>query len=175
MRNIIRKIATLLYYGVTSRIKTGDTPKNIGSKLNRILVKHIFKKCGKNVNIRPYVYFSVGTQITIGDNSMIGERSIIGSGANVHIGNQVMMGPEVLIYTGNHGTKLGTPMILQPVKFEDVYIGDDVWIGARCTILPGVHIADGAVIAAGAVVSKDVPPNAIVGGVPAKVIRFRTS
>lgn len=56
-----------------------------------------------------------------------------------------------------------------------VIIGNDVWIGANVCILPGVHVGDGAVIAAGAIVTKDVPPYAIVGGVPAKVIRYRFS
>lgn len=55
----------------------------------------------------------------------------------------------------------------------DIIIGDDVWIGYRSTILSGVHIGQGAIVAAGAVVTKDVPPYAIVGGVPAKVIKYR--
>lgn len=56
---------------------------------------------------------------------------------------------------------------------EPVEIGDDCWIGGRVTILPGVHVGNGAVIAAGAVVTKDVPPYAVVGGVPAKIIYNR--
>ena len=55
----------------------------------------------------------------------------------------------------------------------DIVISDDVWIGIRATILSGVHIGQGAIIAAGAVVSKDVPPYAIVGGVPAQIIKYR--
>lgn len=55
----------------------------------------------------------------------------------------------------------------------DIVIDDDVWLGARCIVMSGVHIGQGAVIAAGAVVTKDVPPYAIVGGVPAKIIRYR--
>lgn len=174
MRRLITDLSLILYYGITSRIKTGDTPQNIGSRLNRILVRRIFKSCGRNVNVRPHVYFSRGSQISIGDDSMIGERSIIASYGNVRIGNQVMMGPEVLIYTGNHGTKLGVPMMRQPIECKDVTIGNDVWIGARCIILPGVRIGDGAVIAAGAVVTSDVPENTIVGGVPARPIKRRT-
>ena len=55
----------------------------------------------------------------------------------------------------------------------DIFIDDDVWIGYRSTIMSGIHIGRGAVIAAGSVVTKDVPPYAIVGGVPAKVIKYR--
>ncbi len=175
MRRLRRVLALLLYYGLTSRIKTGDSPGNIGSRLNRLLVRHIFARCGRNVNIRPHVYFSTGAHISIGDDSMIGERSIVGAGGKVFIGNMVLMGPEVLIYTSNHGTKLGTPIKLQPYEYRDVHIGNDVWIGARCIVLPGVTIADGAVIAAGAVVTKDVPENAVVGGVPAKIIGRRSA
>ena len=60
-----------------------------------------------------------------------------------------------------------------PEKQLDIEIGNDVWIGERAMIIGGVHIADGSVVQAGAVVSKDVPPYAIVGGVPAKVIGYR--
>jgi virginiamycin A acetyltransferase len=61
----------------------------------------------------------------------------------------------------------------EPISKGDIIVGDDVWIGFRATILSGVHIGQGAVIAAGAVVTKDVPPYAIVGGVPAKIIKYR--
>ena len=88
----------------------------------------------------------------------------------VFIGDNVMIGPNTLITTVGHPL---TPMkrrnhigIAKPVK-----IGDDVWIGGNVTILPGVNIGNNVVIAAGAVVTKNVPDNTLVGGVPAKVIR----
>ena len=62
---------------------------------------------------------------------------------------------------------------LEGVSKGDIVVGDDVWFGFRSTIMSGVHIGQGAIIAAGAVVTKDVPPYAIVGGVPAKIIRYR--
>lgn len=63
----------------------------------------------------------------------------------------------------------------EAISYGDIIIDDDVWIGYGATVLSGVHISQGAIIAAGAVVSKDVPPYAIVGGVPAKIIRYRFS
>ena len=60
-----------------------------------------------------------------------------------------------------------------PKTNGDVIIGNDVWIGAGSVILPGVNIGEGAVVASNAVVNKDVPPNAIVGGVPAKILKYR--
>lgn len=62
-----------------------------------------------------------------------------------------------------------------PTPYKQVIIGNDVWIGERAMVMGGIHIGDGAVIAAGAVVTKDVPPYAVVGGVPAKVIKYRFS
>ena len=63
----------------------------------------------------------------------------------------------------------------EAISKGDIIVDDDVWIGQRATILSGVHIGQGAVVAAGAVVTKDVPPYAIVGGVPAKIIKYRFS
>ncbi len=170
-----RRLALALYYGITSHIRSSDNQGTIGARLNRFVVKRIFRKCGQGVNIRPRVYFGSGANVSIGNHSMMGQDSIIGSTAEVAIGNDVMMGPEVLVYTSNHGMAAGTPMRLQPLESAAVRIGDDVWIGARCIILPGVNIGDGAVLAAGAVVTGDVPANAVVGGVPAKLLKYRTT
>lgn len=88
----------------------------------------------------------------------------------VHIGDYVMIGPNTLITTVNHPlTPKGRREHLGIGK--PVTIGNDVWIGGNCTILPGVTIGNNVVIAAGAVVTHDVPDNCVMGGVPAKKIR----
>jgi maltose O-acetyltransferase len=171
----MRLIALLAYYLFTSKLRTSDRPTSIGARLNRLVVPWIFRRCGKQVNIRPRVYFGTGSHIEIGDHSMIGEDSIVGSGADVIIGERVLMGPQVLIYTQNHGTRFGKAMMDQPMECAPVRIGSDVWVGARTIILPGVEIGDGAVIAAGAVVTRNVESYSIVGGVPARLIRKRTA
>lgn len=85
-----------------------------------------------------------------------------------------MMGPEVTILTHTHNIeRTDIPMRQQGTIVKEVIIGNDVWIGMRSIIMPGVKIGNGAVIGAGAVVTKDVPDNAIVGGVPSKIIRYR--
>ena len=86
-----------------------------------------------------------------------------------------MMGTDVTIITRNHRfDRADIPMMEQGFEEErPVYIGNDVWIGDRVLILPGVHIGDGSIIAAGAVVTKDVPPHSIVAGVPARKIKDR--
>ena len=104
---------------------------------------------------------------------MIGEDSRIGSAAEVKIGSDVLVGPQLLIYTSNHGIKRDAPIRLQALRIAPVEMGDDVWIGARCIIIPGVVIGNGVVVAAGSVVTKNVPDYAVVGGVPAKIIKFR--
>jgi maltose O-acetyltransferase len=170
-----RALALVLYYGLTSHIRSSDNPGTIGARLNRFLVRRIFRQCGRGVNVRPGVYFGSGRNLSLGDDSMLGQNSIIGSAAEVRIGNEVMMGPEVLIYTSNHGMAPGVAMRRQPLECAPVRIGNDVWIGARCIILPGVTVGDGAVLGAGAVVTADVPANAVMGGVPARLLRFRTA
>lgn len=88
-----------------------------------------------------------------------------------------MMGPDVIIYTSNHETsRWDIPMRGQgATPKEKVTIGDDVWIGARVIILPGVTIGKGVILAAGAVVTKDIPDYAVVGGIPGKIIKFRNN
>lgn len=84
------------------------------------------------------------------------------------------MGPGVGIFSSNHGHERGgVPMINQAVEEKDVIIGNNVWLGAHVVVLPGVTIGDGVIVAAGAVVTKDIPSNVVVGGVPAKVIGER--
>lgn len=86
-----------------------------------------------------------------------------------------MMGPECYIYTRNHAfSRTDIPMREQGMQdFKPVTIGNDVWIGARVTILPGVKIGNGCIIGAGSVVTKDLPNFAIGGGNPARVLKYR--
>ena len=114
----------------------------------------------------------MGTGVIIGDGSGIGVNcSIHGP---LTIGDNVMMGPDVVILTSNHNfANIDIPMSKQGFSLKPVVIGNDVWIGTRSIILPGVTVGNGVVIGAGAVVTKDIPDYAIVGGVPAGVIRFR--
>lgn len=92
----------------------------------------------------------------------------------LEIGDNVMMGPDVVILTHTHNIdRQDIPMGHQGSRIAKVTIGNDVWIGMRSIIMPGIKIGNGAVVGAGAVVTKDVPDFAIVGGVPAKILRYR--
>lgn len=127
--------------------------------------------CGKSVNIEQGATFS--PKATLGDYSGIGINAHING--TCHIGNYVMMGTDVTIITRNHRhDRTDIPMMQQGFEEEKpVIIGDDVWIGDKVTILPGVHVGKGSILAAGAVVTKDVPDYTVVAGVPAKVIQRR--
>jgi maltose O-acetyltransferase len=167
-------ICLILYYFFARHLPSSESPYALGSKkIRRFLCKRLFQSMGEQVNIEHGAFFGKGDTISIGDHSGLGIDCRI-SGP-LTIGRNVMMGPEVMIYTSNHEMKdLDQPMIEQgETPKERVKIEDDVWIGARAIILPGINIGKGAVIAAGAVVTKNVPPYAIMGGNPAKIIKFR--
>lgn len=93
----------------------------------------------------------------------------------VEIGDNVMMGPECIFYTINHcHDRIDTPMICQGMtKPEKIVIEEDVWLGSRVIVLPGVVIGRGSIIGTGTVVTKSVPPYSIVVGNPGKVVRNR--
>jgi len=133
------------------------------------------RKTGPGTIIRPTASLANPENISIGSHSHINRQCCVWAGkrARINIGDNGLMGPGVFIIASNHGTRAGTPMREQQYVEADVVIGNDVWIGAHAVVLPGVTINDGAIVAAGAVVTKDVPPGAIVGGVPAKIMGNR--
>lgn len=88
------------------------------------------------------------------------------------IGNRVMIGSHTAITSVTHDYL--ADVMYGTVVTKRVIINDDVWIGAHAVILPGVSIGEGAVVGAGCIVSKDVPPYAVVTGIPGRVIRFRS-
>lgn len=134
-------------------------------------------KIGKYNKIHPTSIFRQGERISIGNNCLINHNNVLQAGkvyGKIIIGNHVMTGPNVMMFAFNHCTLLnGVPMINQNYIEGNIIIEDDVWIGAGSVILAGVRIGKGAVIASNAVVNKDVPANTIVGGVPAKILKYR--
>ena len=168
----IKLITGRILYLFASHLPTSYSRINIGQKQIRAFCgKLILTKCGRHVNIEKDAGFS--SLVELGDYSGIGIRAQLNG--KVVIGDNVMMGPDVCIYTKNHAfARTDIPMNKQGVDVErPVVIENDVWIGARVIILPGVHIGTGAVVGAGSVVTKDVPCYAVVGGNPARILKMR--
>ena len=171
MRREIRVLGRLLYI-IASRLPESSSSIQIGQqKLRGLCGTMILGRCGKDVNIEKGAVFA--SNVELGDRSGLGINCRISG--KVIIGNDVMMGPNVSIFTANHAfDRTDIPMDQQGMSEEGpVIIEDDVWIGANSILLKGDHVGKGAIIAAGAVVTKDVPSGAIVGGNPAKVLKYR--
>lgn len=143
-----------------------------GNKLKTTLARNAFAHVGTSVNWGKKL--SIASDFRIGDYSGVGDLAIISSG--VTVGNDVMIGKNLRILTVNHKIdRIDIPMRKQGfTELSPLVIEDDVWIGDNVIITPGCcRVGKGSVLAAGAVVTKDVAPYSIVGGNPARVIRFR--
>ena len=136
----------------------------------RELITRLFGSAGSNPSILPCFQCDNGKNIHVGKEFLANYNVTILDVAPVRIGDYCMIGPNTLITTVNHPlSPKGRRARLSQVK--PVTIGNDVWIGGNCTILPGVTIGDNVIVAAGAVVTKDVPDNCVVAGVPAQKIK----
>lgn len=142
--------------------------------------KRRFASCGTNVRLKPCTSNFKGYEnIYIGNNVILSRyTTIYSTNANVYIGNNIISAPHLSIMSGNHSTNVMGYLLFAEKKGskaddQDVIIEDDVWFGINVTVLSGVHIGRGSVFAAGSVVNRSVPPYSIVGGVPAKVLKYR--
>lgn len=148
----------------------------IPADLRARFYKLFFKSCGYPVHICKGFKCSKLQNVSIGHHVYINHDVWLGTMHQpVIIGNYVQIGQYVSFMTAMHKfDRVDIPMFEQKGYTEKpIVIEDDVWIGMRAIIMPGVTIHRGAIVGAGAVVTKDIPPYAIVGGVPAKVIKYR--
>ena len=114
----------------------------------------VYTACGKNIHIGKHVFINMGCKFQ--------------DQGGIFIGDGALIGHNVVLATLNHAMSPRDRGTMIPAP---IHIGKNVWIGSNSTILPGVTIGDGAIVAAGAVVTRDVPENTIVGGVPARIMR----
>ena len=112
--------------------------------------------------------------ISIGAKSVLGQECTISAYRHVSIGRECVIADRVMMIDFDHGmVEAERPVRLQGIYKRDVRVGHNVWIGYGACILRGVTVGDNAVIGTSAVVTKDVPANAVVAGIPARVIRMR--
>ena len=168
---LILRLYSLCYFLMTFPAYKKNHPSNYIA-----LTSTISEKSKKNLG-RRFVFRAFSQlrgEFSCGDDVRFGFGCHV-MGA-VHMGNQIMVAPNCVLTGGGHGIQLGKgPMIFQECPpHQPVRIGNDVWIGANSVILPGSTVGNGAVIAAGSVVKMNVPDFAIVGGNPAKIIKYRS-
>lgn len=136
----------------------------------------VFKHKGNNVTIMNDCYFPASENIVIGNNVYIGPKSSFYGYGSIEIGDGTIIAHKVEIQTRNHNYDSAD---LKSIPYDKKYIHkkviieENVWIGSNVLIIPGVTVGEGSVVAMGAVVTKDVPSFAVVGGNPAKVIKYR--
>jgi acetyltransferase-like isoleucine patch superfamily enzyme len=111
--------------------------------------------------------------ISIGENTTVGYHTFLFASAGITIGADCLVAPFCYLVDANHGMARGELIREQMMEVSPIRVGDDVWIGTRAVIMPGVSIARGAVVAAGSIVLDDVPEYAIVAGAPARIKRYR--
>ena len=151
---------------LTAEINGGyHTPEELRGLFSRLtgrpvdegfaLFPPFYTDCGRNIHIGKQVFINMGCKFQ--------------DQGGIFIGDGALIGHNVVLATLNHAMEPERRGDMLPAP---IHIGTRVWIGSNATVLPGVTIGDGAVVAAGAVVTKDVPANAVAGGVPAKVIRY---
>jgi len=145
------------------QMNNSSDPEEISELLGRILAKKV-----ESVAVFTPIYINYGKNISIGKNVFINFDCTFLALGGITIEDDVLIGPKVSLITENHPTQ---PEQRKGLIGKSIHIKRNAWIGANATILPGVTIGENAIVAAGAVVSKDVPDNMIVGGIPAKIIK----
>ncbi|MBE6016276.1 MAG: sugar O-acetyltransferase [Lachnospiraceae bacterium] len=137
-------------------------------ELAELFSQLIGKPVGEMFGLFPPFYTDFGKNITVGSNVFINADCKFQDQGGITIDDGALIGHGVVLATLNHDMDPEKRQQLHPAP---IHIGKRVWIGANATVIAGVTIGDNSVVAAGAVVTKDVPPNVVVGGVPARIIK----
>jgi acetyltransferase-like isoleucine patch superfamily enzyme len=156
---------------VVTRTQELSVPLNASTHIDQVrerLGEIIGAPIDRSTRVFPPFYTNFGRFITLGKNVFINHACSFLDMGGITIEDDVLIGPKVNLITENHPLD---PAHRQALLLKPIVIKRNAWIGAAATILPGVTIGDNAVVAAGAVVSRDVPANTVVGGIPAKFIK----
>lgn len=169
----MKKLKLIIYYLIFSKMPNSWWPGGRIYNRLRIACLHGIFPMGINNRIQRSVYVGSGNNIVIGSNCQINEKVRLD---NVEMGNNVMIGRESIILGKMHeSNNVDSPMSEQGAKqVSRTYIEDNVWLGLRVVVMPGVRIRKGCIIAAGGIVTKDTIESGVYGGVPAKLIKVRS-
>lgn len=150
-----------------------DIPANKdGMKRREEMLKELFASIGVNCYVEPPIHANFGGKnVWIGNNFYANFNLVLVDDGKIIIGDNVMVGPNVTIATAEHPLNVKDRNGFNNQRNRPVKIGNNVWIGASVTILPGVTIGNNSVVGAGSLVNKDVPDNVLVAGNPARVIK----
>lgn len=150
--------------------------KNLIKKLLLIYYRLKFGSFGSNSWFSPFGTYLCTKKILVGSNVYVGKGAYLSASEGLEFGDGVTVGPELMVMGGDHKIDDVGKYIYQMKSGGEnspVVIEDDVWIGARVTLLKGVKVGEGAVIGAGSIVTKDIPPYTIFAGNPARKIGYR--
>ncbi|MFO8115065.1 MAG: sugar O-acetyltransferase [Halorubrum sp.] len=136
----------------------------------KALLRELFDAVGEDPAVLPSVRCDYGYNVAVGDGFFANYGCVFLDANSVAFGDRCLLGPGVHVYTPTHPVDPAERATGRE-RAEPVTVGDDVWIGGRAVLNPGVTVGDAAVIASGAVVAEDVPARTVVGGNPARVIR----
>lgn len=141
-------------------------------------IQAFFGRTGERLTINGTFSALYGQHMTVGDDVFINGNCTFQDSNKITLGNRVIIAPDTKFYCGAHDLDATQRFGVRPdgsryliTYTKPITVGDDVWIGGNVTIIGGVHIGNNVVVGAGAVVTKDVPANTVVGGVPARVIK----
>ncbi len=145
-----------------------------GIAIRYALLKTIARKCGENVSIHPNCFLLCPEKLEIGNNVSIQPMCYLDATGEIFIGDDVSIAHGVTVMSTEHKfDDLQTPIKDQGIVSARTVIEDNVWIGAKATVLSGNVIHSGAIVGAGAVVTRIIPENVIVAGVPATILSYR--
>lgn len=159
---------------LTTRLHIAIADYRERKKLNRLY--RSMAQVGKNVHFCPNYSISTPQNMRVGSNIWVGEYFFAKAEGGISIGSGTILSRKVEIWTSNHNYDSTDVQMIPYDKrmiFKPVDIGENVWVGTHVLFLPGVKIGEGAVIGAGTIVTRDVPACAVVGGNPAKILKYR--